>query len=103
MSDNGLWDLVKLLDEVRTIDCKWVFKTSKDSKDRIDKSKARLVVEGFTQKESIDLHETFFPVSIKDSFIIIMTLMTHSNLELHQMNVKTIYLNESIYEEIYMK
>jgi hypothetical protein len=31
-----------------------------------------------------------------------MTLVTHYDLELHQMNVKTAFLNEDIYENVYM-
>lgn len=47
MSDNGVWDLVKLLGRIRPISCKWDFKTKKDSKGRIDKFKVRLVTKGF--------------------------------------------------------
>jgi hypothetical protein len=31
-----------------------------------------------------------------------MTLVTHYNLELHQMDVKTVFLNGDIYENVYM-
>jgi hypothetical protein len=37
----------------------------------------------FTQREDIDYTETFFPVSCNDSLRIIMTLVTHYDLELH--------------------
>ena len=38
---------------------------------------------GFIQKESIDYKETFSLISFKDSFIIIMALVPHYDLELH--------------------
>jgi hypothetical protein len=60
------------------------------------------VAKGFTQREGIDYNETFSPVSSKDSFRIIMALVTHYNLELHQMDVKTIFLNGDLYENVYM-
>jgi hypothetical protein len=41
------------------------------------------VAKGFTQKEGINYHETFSPVSKKDSFRIIMALIAHFDLELH--------------------
>ncbi|RVX19364.1 Retrovirus-related Pol polyprotein from transposon TNT 1-94 [Vitis vinifera] len=41
-------------------------------------------------------------VSSKDSFIIIMALVAHYDLELHQMNVKNAFLNGNIDETIYM-
>jgi Reverse transcriptase (RNA-dependent DNA polymerase) len=41
-------------------------------------------------------------VSMKNAFRIIMTLVTHFDLELHQMDVKTVFLNGDIDECIYM-
>ena len=64
--------------------------------------KARLVAKGFTQKEWIDFKETFSPISSKDSFRIIMKLVAHFDLKLHQMDVKTAFLNGNIDETIYM-
>jgi hypothetical protein len=60
------------------------------------------VAKGFTQREDIDYTETFSPVSCKDSLRIIMMLVAHYNLELHQMDVKTIFLNEDLLENVYM-
>ncbi|RVX03812.1 Retrovirus-related Pol polyprotein from transposon TNT 1-94 [Vitis vinifera] len=102
MKDNGVWDLVELPEGVKPIGCKWIFKTKRVSKGNIVRYKARLVAKGFTQKEDIDYKETFSPVSSKDSFRIIMALVAHYDLELHQMDVKTAFLNGNIDETIYM-
>ncbi|KAK6163477.1 hypothetical protein DH2020_000341 [Rehmannia glutinosa] len=59
MASNKVWDLVKLPDGVKTIGCKWVFKTKKDSKGNIERYKVRLVAKGFTQREGTDYTETF--------------------------------------------
>ena len=61
------------------------------------------MAKGFTQKEGIDYKDTFSPVSKKDSLRIIMALVTHFDLELHQMDVKTAFLNENLDEDIYME
>ena len=71
-------------------------------KGNIERFKARLVAKGFTQREGIDYNETFSPVSCKDSFRIIMTLVAHYDLELHQMDVKTAFLNGDLEKNIYM-
>lgn len=68
----------------------------------MERHKARLVAKGYNQKEGIDFNETFSPVSIKDVFRVIMALVAHYNLELHQMDVKTAFLNGSLLKEIYM-
>ena len=60
------------------------------------------MAKGFTQREGINYNETFSPISSKDSFRIIMELVAHFNLELHQIDVKTTFLNGDLYEDVYM-
>ncbi|KAL4309169.1 hypothetical protein GQ457_01G021620 [Hibiscus cannabinus] len=104
MKNNEVWDLVALPDDVKAIGCKWVFKTKKkDSKGNIERYKARLVAKGFTQREGIDYTETFSSVSKKDSLCIVLALVAQFDLELQQMDVKTVFLNGDLKEEVYMK
>ena len=102
MSASKVWDLEEIPKGTKTVGCKWVYKTKCDSKGNIERYKARLVAKGFTQREGIDYNETFSPVLCKDSFRIIMALVTHYDLELHQMDVKTTFLNGDLYEDVYM-
>ena len=102
MKDNDVWDLIPMPDGVKPIGCKWIFKTKRDSKGDVERYKAPLVTKGYTQKEDIDYKETFSLVSSKDSFRTIMALVAHFDLELHQMDVKTTFLNDDIDETIYM-
>ena len=86
----------------KTVGCKWLFVTKRDAKGKITRRKSRLVAKGFTQKDGIDYNETFSPVSKKDSLRIVMAMVAHYDLELHQMDVKTAFLNGDLEEEIYM-
>ena len=102
MKDNDVWDLVLLPEGAKSIGCKWILLTKRDSKGDVERYNARLVAKGFTQKEDIDYKETFLSVSLKDSFRTIRALVAHFDLELHQMDVKTMFLNGDIDEKIYM-
>ena len=59
MKGNDMWDLVPLPKGAKSIGCKWIFKTKRDSKGDVERYKARPVAKGFTQKEGIDFKETF--------------------------------------------
>ncbi|KAK1643583.1 hypothetical protein QYE76_061388 [Lolium multiflorum] len=102
MGSNDVWDLVEVPNGAKRVGCKWIYKTKYDPKGNIERFKARLVAKGFTQREGIDYNETFSPVSSKDSFRIVMALVAHFDLELHQMDVKTAFLNGDLDEDIYM-
>jgi hypothetical protein len=93
MSTNKVWDLEEIPKGAKIMGCKWVYKTKYDFRGNIKRFKKRLVAKGFTQRECIDYNDTFSPVSCKNSFIMIMALTTHYNLELHQMDVKMTFLN----------
>jgi hypothetical protein len=102
MSSNDVWDLVDIPNGVKPVGCEWVYKTKRDSKGNVKRFKAWLVAKGFTQKEGVDYNETFSPVSKKDSFRIVMALVAYYDLELHQMDVKTVFLNGDLDETIFM-
>jgi hypothetical protein len=102
MSTNQVWKLEEISKGAKTVNCKWVYKIKRNSKGNIDRFKTRLVEKGFTQREGIDYNETFSPVSSKDYFRIIMALVTHYNIELHQIDVKMTFFNEDLFENVYM-
>jgi hypothetical protein len=96
MSSNDVWDLEEISNGAKTVGCKWVYKTKYDSNGNIESIKRDLWQKGY-------YNETFSPVSCKDSFRIIMALVAHCDLELHQMDEKTTFLNGDLEENVYMK
>ena len=50
MSTNKVRDLLEIPDGVKLVECKWVYKTKRDSKGKVERFKSRLVAKGFTQK-----------------------------------------------------
>ena len=69
----------------------------------IEKYKARFVARGFSQKEGIDYEETFSIVTRYTSVRTINALATKMKWKLHQMDVKTSFLNGVIEEEVYIQ
>ena len=70
--------------------------------DTIERDKIRLVVKGYTQQEGLNYEKTFFPVVRFALIRLILAIVAHMDFELHQMNVKTLFLNGELEEEIYM-
>nr|GEV61239.1 zinc finger, CCHC-type [Tanacetum cinerariifolium] len=69
----------------------------------IDKFKARLVIQGFRQKEGIDYIDTYAPVARITTIRLLLALAAIHNLVIRQMDVKTSFLNGDLDEEVYMK
>ncbi len=65
--------------------------------------KARLVARGFTQTYGVDYNETFARVAKFTSIRCILALAALEDMEIHQMDVKTTFLNGELEEEIYME
>ena len=68
----------------------------------IDKFKTRLVAKGFTQKEGIDYFDTYASVARIATIQVLIALASIYKLEIHQMDVKTAFLNGELDEEIYI-
>ena len=59
---NEVWDLVKLPKDRKAVGSKWVFKLKVGPDGLVQRYKARLVAQGFSQKHGLDYDETFSPV-----------------------------------------
>ena len=68
----------------------------------IDKYKARLVIKGYRQQEGLDYFDTYSLVTRITSIRLIIAIAALRYLEIHQMDVKTVFLNGDLEEEIYM-
>jgi len=68
----------------------------------VEKYKARFVAKGYAQKKWINYEETFDPVA-KHKSITVISLAAQMGWEIHQMDVKTAFLNRVIEEEVYIE
>ena len=88
--------------DCKTIGCKWVLRKKLKPDGSIDKFKARLVAKGFKQKADLDFFDTFSPVTRITSIRLLIVIAAIFDLKIHQMDVKTAFLNGDLEEEIYM-
>ena len=82
---------------------KWIFKKKMKANGSIDKYKVRLVIKGYKQREGLDYFDTYSPVTRISSIRMLIAIAAIHNLEIHQMDVKTTFLNGDLDEEIYME
>jgi hypothetical protein len=103
MERNQTWDLVKLPQGRKVVDCKWVFKIKPGDQNRPARYKARLCARGFTQIYGIDFDETYAPVVKFTSIRVFLTKAILMKMTIHQMDVVTAFLNAPLDEEIFMR
>lgn len=95
--------IVDLPQGSKPIGCKWVFRRKRATDGTILTYKARLVAKGYRQKEGIDYFDTYAPVARITSVRILLALASIFSLPVHQMDVKTAFLNGDLDEEVYME
>ena len=100
---NNVWEVVPRPDGKSVVTSKWIFKIKHATDGSIDKYKTRFVARGFSQKEGVDYEETFAPVAHYTSIRMIIALASIMGWRLHQMDVKTTFLNGEIKEEVYVE
>ena len=100
---NHTWELVDLPPSSKPLGYKWIFKKKMKADGSIDKYKARLVIKGYKQKEGLDYFDTYSLVTRISSIRMLIAIAAIHNLEIHQMDVKTAFLNGDLDEEIYME
>ena len=100
---NHTWELLDLPPSAKPFGCKWIFKRKLKQDGSIEKYKARLVAKGFKQMNDVDYFDTFSPMIRITSIRVLIALASIHNLVIHQMDVKTAFLNGDLEEEIYME
>jgi hypothetical protein len=99
---NDVWDIVLISEGKSVVTSKWIYKIKHAANGSVEKYKVRFVGRRFSRVEGIDYEETFSPVSRYTSIRTIISLAAAMGWRLHQMDVKTTFLNGDIEEEFYI-
>nr|GEW25211.1 zinc finger, CCHC-type [Tanacetum cinerariifolium] len=102
INKNNTWTLTTLPTNQKAIRLKWVFKTKRDAKGKIIKYKAHLVAKGYVQEQGIDFNEVFIPVARIETVRLILALAAYHGWQVHHLNVKSIFLDGDLKEEVYV-
>lgn len=81
----------------------WIYKIKNALDGSIDKFKARFVAKGLSQKEGIDYEETFSLVARYMSIKSVISLVAEMGWQIHQMDVKKMFLNGIIKDVVYIE
>jgi hypothetical protein len=98
-----VWEIVPRPKEKSVVTSKWVYKIKHAAERSVDKYKARFMARGFSQKEGDDYDKTFALLARHISIRTIISLAASMGWNLHQMDVKTAFLNGAIEEEVYIE
>jgi hypothetical protein len=81
------------------IGTKWVFKNKQGEDGEVVRNKAQLIA----QVEGLDFGKTFAPVARLEAIMILLAFAASKGSKLHQMDVKSDFLNGVIQEEMFLK
>ena len=81
---------------------KWVLKVKRNADGTVDRFKARLVAQGYTQTQGVDYNEVYAPVARYSAIRSLLALANAHDLEIHQMDVKTAFHNGNLDYDICM-
>jgi hypothetical protein len=100
---NQFWTLVDPPHRVNVIGTKWVFKNKQGEDSEVVRNKAHLVAQGYSQVEGQDFGKTIAPVARLVAVRILLVFFVSKGFKLYQMDVKNVFLNSVIQEEVFVK
>lgn len=97
------WVLQKLPSDRKAIGCRMIFKVKSKDDGTVDRFKARLVVQGFSQRPGIDFDETFAPTAHQESIRLLFALAAQFKLRLRHVDFVGAFLNGDMDTQVFMK
>ena len=70
---------------------------------KVVRNKARLVCKGYSQQEGIDYEETYAPLARMEAVRMFLDYVVNKKFNVHQMDVKSTFLNGELEEEVYIE
>lgn len=103
LMENETWEVVNPPRERKIIGCRYVLTNKYFPDGKLQRRKARLVAQGFTQQPYVDYTGTFAPVARLTSIRLLLALAVKYDMIVEQIDITTAYLNGTLDEQIYMR
>lgn len=100
---NGTWTVVELPPGKVAIGSRWVFKLKRNPDGTVDRYKARLVAQGFSQRPGFDYFEVFAGTPRFEAIRAVLALAACEDHHLRFIDVSNAFLNGEIDAEVYMR
>ena len=102
LAENETWDLVDAPKGVKPIGCRWVYTVKYNTDGSVSRYKARLVAKGYAQQHDIYYDETFAPIAKMMTISVMLAVPATKGCHLPQMDVKNVFLQGELEEQVYM-
>lgn len=105
LEKNKTWAVVNRSEvprDQKIMNAKWIFKRKEEPTGGI-RYKARLVIRGFMDSNKYDLTETYAPVARLTDIRFLLAVANKLKLDVHQLDVKTAFLNGDLERTVYME
>ncbi|GJX00050.1 ribonuclease H-like domain-containing protein [Tanacetum coccineum] len=99
---NSTWTLLPRPPEVNVVWCMWLFRHKYLADGTLSRYKARLVANGSTQLEGVDVDETFSSVVKSGTIRMVLSLAASRHWPVHQLDVKNAFLHEDLSKTVCM-
>ena len=96
------WDLVDKPPKTPVIPCSEVLQEKRNADDVVESRRVRIVAGGHRQTYGVNYTETFSSAVKMPSVRVILALAAQMDWEIHQIDIKSAYLNAPLKEEVYM-
>jgi hypothetical protein len=103
LSNNQTWVLVPRPPHTNIIQIKWIFRVKKHADSTLDRYKARLVANGFTQQSGLDYTETFSSVIKFQTIRMVIALVATFHWPIKQLDISNAFLHGRLDKPFYME
>ncbi|KAL1189325.1 Retrovirus-related Pol polyprotein from transposon RE1 [Cardamine amara subsp. amara] len=100
---SDVWDLVPRPQDAIVVGTKWISKPKTDGNGTVTRNMDRLGSQGYSQVKGGYFAETFAHVAKLESIRFLFRMACALKFRLHQMDVKSAFMNGSIQEEVYIE